>query len=142
MYHMIQQFHSWAYIYLEKMKSLIWKDICIPVFTAALFMIAKTQKQPNCPSTDEWLKKMCCEYTMEHYSATKESEILPFETTCMDLEKIMLSEINQRKLSIRWYHMWSQNIIQMNLHKKQNRLTNTEKQFTVPGGRGKLGVWD
>ena len=44
-------------IYLEKMKTLIWKDTCTPVFIAA-FTIAKTWKQPKCPSTDEWVKKM------------------------------------------------------------------------------------
>ena len=45
-------------MYLEKMKSLIQKDICTTVFIAALFTIAKTWKQPKCPLTDEWIKKM------------------------------------------------------------------------------------
>ena len=43
-------------IYLEK--TIILKDTCTPIFIAALFTIAKTWKQPNCPSTDEWIKKM------------------------------------------------------------------------------------
>ena len=42
-------------IYPEKMKTLIWKDTCTPMFIAALFTIAKTWKQPKCPSTDEWM---------------------------------------------------------------------------------------
>ena len=45
-------------MYLEKMKTLIQKDTCTPMFTAALFTISKIWKQPLCPSTDEWIKKM------------------------------------------------------------------------------------
>ena len=45
-------------IYLKKMKTLIQKDVCIPMFIAALFAKAKIWKQPKCPSTDEWTKKM------------------------------------------------------------------------------------
>ena len=53
---MILQSHSWAYIYPEKI--LIRKGACTPVFIAPLFTVAKTWKQPKCPSTDEWIKKM------------------------------------------------------------------------------------
>ena len=55
--------------YSEKTK--IQKDTCTPMFTAALCTIAKTQKQPKCPSTEEWIKKMRSTYTMEYYSAIK-----------------------------------------------------------------------
>ena len=44
---------------------------CSPMFIAALFTIAKTWKQPRCPSTDEWIKKLWNIYTMEYYSARK-----------------------------------------------------------------------
>ena len=64
------------------------------MFIAALFTIAKTWKQPECPSTDEWIKKMCYIYTMEYYSAIK-NEIMPFAATWMGLEIIILSEISQ-----------------------------------------------
>ena len=46
------------YVYLKKMKTLTQKDTCTPVFIAMLFTIAKIQKQPKCPSTDEWLEKL------------------------------------------------------------------------------------
>ena len=78
-------------IYPKKTKTLIQKDICTPMFIASLFTIAKTWKQPKCPSTDEWIKKMCYIYTMEYYSAIKNNDILPFAATWMDLENIMLS---------------------------------------------------
>ena len=65
------------------------------MFIAALFAIAKTWKQPKCPSTEEWIKKMGHIYTMEYYSAIKKSEILPFAATWMDLETIILSEVRE-----------------------------------------------
>ena len=50
---------------------IIKKDTCTPIFIAALFRIAKTWKQPKCPLTDEWIKKMWYIYTMKYYSAIK-----------------------------------------------------------------------
>ena len=66
------------------------------MFIATLFTIVKSWKQPKGPSMDEWVKKMCTHtHTMGYYSAIKKNEILPFVTTWMDLENIMLSEISQ-----------------------------------------------
>ena len=59
-------------IYPEK--TIIKKDTCTPMFIAAPFTIARTWKQPKCPSTEEWIKKMCYIYTMEYYSAIKRNE--------------------------------------------------------------------
>ena len=64
------------------------------MFIAALFTIAKTWKQPKCPSTEEWIKKMWYIYTMEYDSAIKRNEIPAFLATWMDLEIIMLSEVS------------------------------------------------
>ena len=65
--------------------------------TAALFTIAKTWKQANCPLTDEWTKKMWYKYTMEYYSAIKQDKIMPFAAGWMQLEIIILSEVNPKK---------------------------------------------
>ena len=70
------------------------------MFIAALFTIAKTWKQPKCPSTDEWIKKIWFKYTMEYNSAIKKNEIMPFAATWMDLEIIILSEVGHRKTNI------------------------------------------
>ena len=65
------------------------------MFITVLFMRAKTSKQPKCPWTDEWIKKMWCIYTMKYFSAIKKNEIMPFAATWMDLEIIILSEVSQ-----------------------------------------------
>ena len=64
------------------------------MFVVALFTIAKVWKQPKCPSTEEWIKKMWYIYTMEYYSAIKKNEMLPFAATWMDLENIIFSEVS------------------------------------------------
>ena len=71
------------------------KDRCTPMFIAALFTIAMNWKQPKCPSVDEWIKNMWYIYTMEYFSAIRRKQILPFATTWMELEDIMLGEISQ-----------------------------------------------
>ena len=66
-------------IYPEK--TVVWKDMCTPVFTAAL---ARKRKQPKCPSMEE-RTKIWCLYSMEYYSAIKRNEIMPLDTKWMDL---------------------------------------------------------
>ena len=67
------------------------------MFTAALFTIARTWKQPKCPSTDEWKKKMWHIYTMEYYSAIKRNKIQLFVVRWMDLESVIQSEVSQKE---------------------------------------------
>ena len=80
-------------IYPEK--TIIQKDTCTPMFIATLFTIVRTWKQPKCPSTEEWIKKMWYIYTMEYYSAIKKNKIMPFAATWMYLETVILSEVSQ-----------------------------------------------
>ena len=82
-------------IYPEK--TIIQKDTCTPMFIATLFTIARSWKQPKCPSTDEWIKKMWYIYTMEYYSAIKRVEIGSFVETWMDLETVIQSEGSQKE---------------------------------------------
>ena len=132
--------------YLEKMKTLIWKDTCIPLFTGALFPIAKTWKQPKCPTIDEWIKKMHV-YTHTHthtHSGTllgdKRNEILSFAATWMYLKIITLSQTEKDK-----YYMLSlicriQKIIQMNQFIKHKQTHRHRKLMVTKRERRGTGI--
>ena len=66
------------------------------MFTAALFTIAKTWKQPRCPSTDEWIKKLWYTYGMECYSVIQRNTFLSVLMRRMNLEPIIQSEVSQK----------------------------------------------
>ena len=75
------------------------RDTCTPVFIAALFIIARTWKQPRCPSADKWIRKLWYIYTMEYYSAIKKNS---FESVLMrwtKLEPIIQSEVRKKNTS-------------------------------------------
>ena len=72
----------------------IERDTCIPLFTVALFTIARTWKQLRCPSTDEWIKKQCYIYSVEYYSAIKRNLVLMRQ---MNLEPTIQSEVSQKE---------------------------------------------
>ena len=72
-------------------------DTCTPLFTAALFTIARTWKQPRCPLTDEWIKKLWCIITMEYYSAIRNNEFESVLMQWMNLEPNIQSEVSQKK---------------------------------------------
>ena len=67
------------------------------MFIAALFTIAKTWKQPKCPSMDDWIRKMWYIYTMEDYSGIQKNKIMPFAATWMELETLILSEVSLKE---------------------------------------------
>ena len=67
------------------------------MFIAALFTIARTWKQPKCPSTEEWIKKMWYIYAMECYSDIKRNKIGSFVEMWMDLERVIQSEVSQKE---------------------------------------------
>jgi hypothetical protein len=71
------------------------KDTRSTIFIAALFIIARSWKEPRCPSTEEWVQKTWYIYTMKYYSAIKKNEFMKFLGKWMDLEGIILSEVTQ-----------------------------------------------
>ena len=90
--------------YLDK--TIIQNGTRTLVFMVALFAIAKTRKWPNCPLTDEWVKKTWHICTMEYHSAVRKNAIMPFVATRMDPEITILSEVSQRKTNTIRYHVY------------------------------------
>ena len=97
------------------------------MFTATLFTLVKTWKQPEYLSIEEWIKKTWYTYTMEYDSVIKKNEIMPFAATQMDLEIVILSEVSQTEN--KKYHKISviceikKEMIQMNLLKNRDSQT-------------------
>ena len=73
------------------------RDTYSPMFIAALFIIARTWKQPRCPSADEWIRKLQYIYTMEYYSAIKKNTFESVLMKWMKLEPIIQSEASQKE---------------------------------------------
>ena len=67
------------------------------MFIAALFIIARTWKQPRCPSADKWIRKLCYIYTMDYYSAIKKNTFESVLMRWMKLEPIIQSEVSQKE---------------------------------------------
>ena len=93
------------YMHIYVGKTAIQKDTHTHIFIAALFTTVKTGKQPKCPSTDPWNKKMWYIYRMEYYSAIKKNKIVPFAATWRKSEILTLSEVSQKEKGK--YHMIS-----------------------------------
>ena len=72
------------------------RDMCTPMFIAALFIIARTWKQPRCPSVDKWMRKLWYIYTMEYYSAIKKNSFESVLMRWIKLEPIIQSEVSQK----------------------------------------------
>ena len=87
--------HPLLGIHIEETR--IERDTCTPMFIAALFIIARTWKQPRCPSADEWIRKLWYMYTMEYYSAIKKNTFESVLMRWMKLEPIIQSEVNQKE---------------------------------------------
>ena len=90
---MTQQSYCWAHTE----ETRIGRDTCTPMFTAALFTIARTWKQPRCPSADKWIRKLWYIYTMKYYSAIKKSTFESVLMRWMKLEPIIQSEVSQKE---------------------------------------------
>ena len=104
---MIPQSHFRAYVW----KTVIQKDTCTPMFTATLFAIARTWKQPKCILTKEWIKKVWCIYTMDYYPAIEKNKLVSFAATWMDLKIIILSEVkSDRERQISYDTAYTRNL--------------------------------
>ena len=91
---MTQQYHSWAYTPRETGSE---RDTCTPMFIAALFIIARTWKQPSrCPPADKWIRKLWYIYTMEYYSAIKKNTFESVLMRWMKLEPIIQTEVSHK----------------------------------------------
>ena len=82
---------------IDTEETRIERDTCIPMFIAALFIIARTWKQPRCPSADEWIRKLRYIYTMAYYSAMKKNTFESVLMRWMKLELIIQSEVSQKE---------------------------------------------
>ena len=95
------------------METVIQKDMYTPVFIATVFIIAETWKQPKCPSTDEWIKRVW------NITTIKKKERIPFAATWINLEILILSEVRQKMNIIYHLRVKSKWMIQINLFIKQ-----------------------
>ena len=106
-------------IYSNKMEALIQKDICSPIFNEALFIMSQIWKKPKCPLINKedvmWLyiypRDIYIQWNTEYSGilhSYKKDEMVPFETTWMDLEGIMLSKISQTEKDVYtiWFHLY------------------------------------
>ena len=106
-------------IYPRDTGVLMHRGTGTPMFIAALSTIAKLWKEPKCPSTDEWVKKMWFMHTMEYYLAMRKNEIWPSVATWMELETVMLSEISHTEKDR--YHVFTPMWILRNLTEVHGR---------------------
>ena len=94
------RFRSWVTaiallgIYPRDTGVLMHRGTGTPILIAVLSTTGKLWKEPTCPSTDEWVKKLWFIYTMEYYVAMRKNEIMPFAAMWKELEGVMLNEIN------------------------------------------------
>ena len=82
---------------IQTEETRIERDTCTPIFITTLFIIARTWKQPRCPSANEWIRKLWYIYTMEYYSAIKKNTFESVLMRWMKLELIIQSEVSHKE---------------------------------------------
>ena len=112
----------------------IERDTCTPMFIAALFIIARTWKQPRCPSTEEWIRKLWYMYTMEYHSAIKKNAFESVLMRWMELEPIIQSEISQKEKH--QYHILTHiygiyKMVTMTLYARQQKRHRCKEVFWI-----------
>ena len=109
------------------------------MFITALFIIARTWKQPRCPSADEWIRKLCYIYTMEYYSAIKKNSFESVLMRWMKLEPIVQSEVSQKEkhwYSILMIYMQFRKMVMITLYARQKKRHRCiEQTFRLYGRR-------
>ena len=121
--------------------------MCTPVFIAALFIIARTWKQPRCPPADKWIRKLWYIYTIEYYSAFKKNTFESVLMKWMKLEPIIQSEVKSERKTPTQYNnrnMEFGKMVMMTLYVRQQKRHRCEQTFGLCGrGRGwdDLGEW-
>ena len=116
----------------------IEKDTCTPMFITALFIIARTWKQPRCPSAEEWVRKLWYVYTLEYYSAIKKNAFESVLTRWMKLEPIIQSEVSQKNTNTVYecIYMEFRKMVVMALYaRQQQRHRCKEQTFGLCGRR-------
>ena len=125
------------------------RDTCTPVFIEALFIIARTWKQPRCPSADEWIRKQWYIHTMEYYSAIKKNTFESVLMRWMKLEPIIQSEVSQKEkhqysILTHTYMEFRKMVMIILYARQQKRHRCIEQSFVLCGrgrGQGDLGEW-
>ena len=127
----------------------IERDTCTPMFIAALLTIARTWKQPRCPSADEWIRMLWYIYTMEHYSTIKNNAFESVLMRWMKLEPIIQSEVSQKEkhqYSILMHiYMEFRKMVTITLYARQQKTHRYKEQTFELCGRERgwddLGEW-
>ena len=113
---------------------------------AVLFTIARTQKQPKCLSTKEWVKKTWCIFIMEYYSNIKKNKINTFIATWMNPQIVILSEVRQRKKNIIWYGLCveskKKNGTNESIYKTEIKSQMQKTNLWLPGGKRRDNLGD
>ena len=119
------------------------RDTCTPMFIAALFIIARTWKQPRCPSADEWIRKLWYIYTMEYYSAIKKNTFESVLMRWMKLESITQSEVCQKEKHqysiLTHIYMELRKMVMTTLYVRQQKRHRCIEQSFGLCGRGRWG---
>ena len=142
---MTQQSHCWAY---TLRKPELKETRVPPIFIAALFIIARTWKQPRCPSADEWIRKLWYIYTREYYSAIKINTFESVLMRWMKLEPIIQSQVSQKvkhQYSIPTHIYEFRKMVMITLSARQQKRHRCMEQSFGLCGRGRgwddLGEW-
>ena len=121
------------------------RDTSTPMFIAALFIIARTWKQPRCPSADEWIRKQWYIYTMEYYSAIKKNTFESVLMRWMKLEPILQNAVSQKEKHqysiLTHIYMEFRKMVTLTLYvRQQKRHRCIEQSFGLCGGGGM--IWE